>query len=135
MYEYELFQMKEGETIEDMFLRISKIIGELNASGKIYPPIKHIRRLLRSLPPQWHDKVVALESMNLNNLTYDEVRWDLIAFQKIHPSKKIQEDNKNTIIPFKEDQEHKGKDELAEDEITLITRSVRDPSKDQETTQ
>ncbi|KAH0662145.1 hypothetical protein KY284_027076 [Solanum tuberosum] len=71
VYEYELFQMKEGETIEGMFARLSKIIGELKVSGKIYPPIEHIRRVLRSLPPQWHAKVVALESMNLNTLTYD----------------------------------------------------------------
>jgi len=26
VYEYELFQMKEGETIENMFARLSKII-------------------------------------------------------------------------------------------------------------
>ncbi|KAH0773438.1 hypothetical protein KY290_010575 [Solanum tuberosum] len=89
---------KEGETIESMFARLSKIIGELKASGKIYPPIEHIRRVLLSLPPQWHAKVVALESMNLNTLTYD-------------------------VVAFKAIQEDKGVKKLAEDEIALITRS------------
>ncbi|KAH0717748.1 hypothetical protein KY285_013779 [Solanum tuberosum] len=124
VYEYKLSQMKEGETIEGMFARLSNIIGELKASGKTYSPIEHIRRVLRSLPPQWHAKVVALESMNLNNLTYDEVRRDLIAFEKTHLSKKIQEDNKKKTVAFKADQEDKREDELAEDEIALITRSV-----------
>ncbi|KAH0717533.1 hypothetical protein KY285_013564 [Solanum tuberosum] len=121
VYEYELFQMKEGETIEGMFARLSKIIGELKASGKIYPLIEHIRRVLRSLPPQWHAKVVALESMNLNTLTYDEVRGDLIAFEKTHLNKKGQEESKKKTVAFKANQEDKGEEELAEDEIALIT--------------
>ncbi|XP_015167049.1 uncharacterized protein [Solanum tuberosum] len=72
VYKYELFQMKEGETIESMFAQLSKIIGELKASGKTYPQIEHIRRVLRSLPSQWNAKVVALECMNLNTITYEE---------------------------------------------------------------
>ncbi|KAH0781855.1 hypothetical protein KY290_001453 [Solanum tuberosum] len=118
--------MKEGETIEGMFAQLSKIIGELKASGKIYPPIEHIRRVLRSLPTQWHAKVVALESMNLNTLTYDEVRGDLIAFEKTDLNKKCREESKKKIVAFKANQEDKGEEELAEDEIALITRSVMD---------
>lgn len=67
IYEYELFQIKEGETIENMFAYLSKIIGALKAT------VEHITRILRSLPPQWHSKVIALESMDLKSLTYDEV--------------------------------------------------------------
>ncbi|KAH0734819.1 hypothetical protein KY285_010526 [Solanum tuberosum] len=124
--EYEPFQMKEGKKIESMFARLSKIIGELKDSGKIYPPIEHIRRVLRSLPPQWHAKVVYLESMNLNTLTYDEVRGDLIAFEKTHLNKKGQEESKRKIVAFKANLEDKGEEELTEDEIALITRSVMD---------
>lgn len=39
VYEYELFQMKEEESVENMFGRISKMISELKATGKEYPPI------------------------------------------------------------------------------------------------
>ncbi|KAH0684373.1 hypothetical protein KY285_021887 [Solanum tuberosum] len=107
-----------------MFARLSKIIGELKASGKTYPPIEHIRRVLRSLPPQWHAKVVSLKSMKLNTLTYDEVRGDLIDFEKTHLNKKGQEESKKKTVAFKANQEDKGEEELAEDEIALITRSV-----------
>ncbi|KAH0754582.1 hypothetical protein KY290_024852 [Solanum tuberosum] len=107
VYDYELFSIKEGETIEGMFARLSKIIGELKASGKTYPPIEHIQRVLRSLPPQWHAKVVALKSMNLNTLTYDEVRGYLIAFEKTHLNKKGQEENKKKTVAFKATQEDK----------------------------
>lgn len=34
VYEYELFHMNEGESSESMFSRLSKLIGELKASGK-----------------------------------------------------------------------------------------------------
>ncbi|KAH0653229.1 hypothetical protein KY289_030907 [Solanum tuberosum] len=62
--------------------------------------------------------------MNLNNLNYDELRGDLIAFEKTHLSKKGQEDTKKKTVAFKSDQEDKGEDELEENEIALITRLV-----------
>ncbi|XP_075083513.1 uncharacterized protein LOC142167252 [Nicotiana tabacum] len=34
VHDYELFLMKEGESIEEMFARFSKIIGDLKAFGK-----------------------------------------------------------------------------------------------------
>ncbi|KAH0720227.1 hypothetical protein KY284_005257 [Solanum tuberosum] len=108
VYKYELFQMKEGETIESMFAQLSKIIGELKASGKTYPQIEHIRRVLRSLPSQWNAKVVALECMNLNTITYEEV--------KKTPRRKLWLSKPN--------QEDKGEEKRGEDEIALITGSV-----------
>ncbi|XP_019248604.1 PREDICTED: uncharacterized protein LOC109227866 [Nicotiana attenuata] len=36
VYDYELFQMKEGESIEEMFARFSKIISDVKAFGKPY---------------------------------------------------------------------------------------------------
>ncbi|XP_033516770.1 uncharacterized protein LOC142177044 [Nicotiana tabacum] len=36
VHDYELFQMKEGESIEEMFARFSKIINDLKAFGKPY---------------------------------------------------------------------------------------------------
>lgn len=78
-YKYELFQIKEGETIESMFAQQSKIIGELKSLEKLYSPIEYIRRVIRSYPPQWHTKVISIESINLKTLNYDEVSGDLIA--------------------------------------------------------
>ncbi|XP_075080635.1 uncharacterized protein LOC142166115 [Nicotiana tabacum] len=36
VHDYELFSMKEGESIEEMFARFSKIISDLKAFGKPY---------------------------------------------------------------------------------------------------
>uniref|UniRef100_A0A1U7X9X9 Uncharacterized protein LOC104236639 n=2 Tax=Nicotiana sylvestris TaxID=4096 RepID=A0A1U7X9X9_NICSY len=36
VHDYELFLMKEGESIEEMFVRFSKIISDLKAFGKPY---------------------------------------------------------------------------------------------------
>ncbi|KAH0669362.1 hypothetical protein KY285_023521 [Solanum tuberosum] len=62
--------------------------------------------------------------MNLSTLTDDEVRGDLITFEKTHLNKKGQEDAKKKIVEFKANQEDKGEEELAKDEFALITRSV-----------
>lgn len=113
--------MKEGEFIESMFACLSKIIEELKAVGKIYPEVEHIRRILRSLPPQWHAKVVAIESINLNTLTYDEVRGDLIAFEKTNLNKWGEENNS---AASKAGEEDKGEEEIGEDKVALITISV-----------
>ncbi|XP_019231958.1 PREDICTED: uncharacterized protein LOC109212740 [Nicotiana attenuata] len=40
VHDYELFSMKEGESIEEMFARFSKIISDLKAFGKPYTVIK-----------------------------------------------------------------------------------------------
>nr|XP_009784452.1 PREDICTED: uncharacterized protein LOC104232864 [Nicotiana sylvestris] len=62
VHDYELFSMKEGESIEDMFARFSKIISDLKAFGKPYTSGDQVRKILRSLPTTWHTKVVTLES-------------------------------------------------------------------------
>nr|XP_009779723.1 PREDICTED: uncharacterized protein LOC104228873 [Nicotiana sylvestris] len=36
VHDYEIFQMKEGESIEESFARFKKIIGDLKAFGKPY---------------------------------------------------------------------------------------------------
>ncbi|XP_009595633.1 uncharacterized protein [Nicotiana tomentosiformis] len=73
VHDYELFQMKEGESIEEMFARFSKIISDLKAFGKPYTSDDQVRKILRSLPTTWQTKVVTLESQDLNKLSYDEL--------------------------------------------------------------
>ncbi|XP_070046876.1 uncharacterized protein [Nicotiana tomentosiformis] len=62
VHDYELFQMKEGESIEEMFARFSKIISDLKAFGKPYSSGDQVRKNLRSLPTTWQTKVVTLKS-------------------------------------------------------------------------
>ncbi|XP_070010370.1 uncharacterized protein [Nicotiana sylvestris] len=94
VHDYELFSMKEAESIEEKFARFSKIVSHLKAFGKPYTSGDQVRKILRSLPITWQTKVVTLESQDLKKLSYDELRGKLIAFEKTHLKKTSQEEKK-----------------------------------------
>uniref|UniRef100_A0A1S4BVA2 CCHC-type domain-containing protein n=1 Tax=Nicotiana tabacum TaxID=4097 RepID=A0A1S4BVA2_TOBAC len=128
VYDYELFQMKEGEYIEDMFARFSKIISDLKAFGKPYSSGDQVRKILRSLPTTWQTKVVTLESQDLKKLSYDELRGELIAFEKTH-LKKTNQEKKKKIVAFKATTERADNDidhdpEALQEEITMVSRNM-----------
>nr|XP_009616300.1 uncharacterized protein LOC104108866 [Nicotiana tomentosiformis] len=128
VHDYELFQMKDGESIEEIFARFSKIISDLKAFGKPYSSGDQVQKILRSLPITWQTKVVALESQDLNKLLYDELRGDLIAFKKTHLKKTSQEEKKK-IVSFKDTTERIENDidddpEALEEEIAMVSRNM-----------
>ncbi|XP_009607199.1 uncharacterized protein [Nicotiana tomentosiformis] len=128
VHDYELFQMKEGESIREMFTRFSKIISNLKALGKPYSSGGQVRKILRSLLTTWQTKVVALESQYLNKRSYDEVQEDLIAFEKIYLKKTNQEEKKKTVA-FKAITERPENDidddlEALEEEISMVSRNM-----------
>ncbi|XP_009799772.1 uncharacterized protein [Nicotiana sylvestris] len=128
VHDYELFQMKEGESIEEMFARFSKIISDVKAFGKPYSSGIKVRKILRSLPTTWQTKVVALESQDLNKLSYDELRGNLIAFEKTHLKKTSHEEKKKTVA-FKATTERTENDidddpEALEKEITIVSTNM-----------
>ena len=51
--EYELFQMKDGESVEEMFSRFSKILGDLKSFGRPIKSGEQVKIILRSLPTIW----------------------------------------------------------------------------------
>ncbi|XP_075077223.1 uncharacterized protein LOC142163966 [Nicotiana tabacum] len=87
--DYELFQMKDGESVEEMFSRFSKIIGDLKSFGRPIESGEHIRKILRSLPTISQPKIIALECRDLDKMSYDELRGDLITFEKTHLDRQI----------------------------------------------
>ncbi|XP_009774137.1 uncharacterized protein [Nicotiana sylvestris] len=106
VHDYELFQMKEGESIEEMFTRFNKIISDLKAFGKPY----------------------SSGDQDLNKLSYDEFRGELIAFQKTHLKKTNQEEKKKTVA-FKATTEIIENDidddpESLQEEIAMISRNM-----------
>ncbi|XP_075074448.1 uncharacterized protein LOC142162046 [Nicotiana tabacum] len=128
VHDYKLFQMKEGESIEDMFTRFSKIISDLKTFGKPYSSGDQVRKILRSLPTTWQTKVVTVESQDLNKLSYDELRGELIAFKKTHLKKTNQEEKKKTVA-FKATTEIADNDindvpEALQEEIAMMSRNM-----------
>nr|XP_009783820.1 PREDICTED: uncharacterized protein LOC104232343 [Nicotiana sylvestris] len=128
VHDYELFQMKEGEYIEEMFARFSKIISDLKAFGKPYSSSDQVRKILRNLPTTWQTKVVTLESQDMNKLSYDELRGELIAFEKTH-LKKTKQEEKKKIVAFKATTEMAENDidddpEALQEEIATVSRNM-----------
>ncbi|XP_019259941.1 PREDICTED: uncharacterized protein LOC109237977 [Nicotiana attenuata] len=128
VHDYELLQMKEGESIEKMFARFSKIISDLKAFGKPYSTGDQVRKILRSLPTTWQIKVVILESQDLSKLSYDELRGELIAFEKTHLKKTNQEEKKKKVAfkPTTEKVENDLDDDLEalQEDIAMVSRNM-----------
>jgi len=47
---FETFEMKENETIDEMFARLTIIVNELRSLGKTYTTHERVRKILRSHP-------------------------------------------------------------------------------------
>ncbi|XP_058766578.1 uncharacterized protein LOC131640185 [Vicia villosa] len=57
---FETFEMKEEETIDEMFSRFTIIVNELRSLDKAYTAHERIRKILRCLPKIWRPMVTAI---------------------------------------------------------------------------
>nr|XP_018627673.1 uncharacterized protein LOC104100345 [Nicotiana tomentosiformis] len=127
--DYELFQMKDGESVEEILSRFSKILGNLKSFGRPIKSGEQVRKILRSLPTIWQPKVIALECQDLDKISYDELRCDLIAFEKTHLDRKIQQENKKAVAfikatvvePENEEEEEEGEHD---ENIAMLSQVV-----------
>ncbi|XP_075080063.1 uncharacterized protein LOC142165397 [Nicotiana tabacum] len=72
--EYELFKMRDNESIQDVHTRFTSIINELHSLGKTIPRNKLVRKILNILPSSWESKVNAItKSKDLQELTIEEL--------------------------------------------------------------
>jgi len=66
VHKYELFKMKDDETIEAMYLRFQTLVSGLQLLKKSYVASDHVSKILRSLPARWRPKVTTIkESMSI----------------------------------------------------------------------
>jgi len=81
VHQYELFRMKEDESIETMYSRFQILVSGLQILKKSYVASDHVNKILRSLPAKWRPKVTAIEkAKDLNTLSVE----DLISSLKCH---------------------------------------------------
>jgi len=81
VHQYELFKMKDDESIEEMYLRVQTLVAGLEILKKSYVAFDHVSKILRSLPARWRPKVIAIEEANdLNTLSVE----DLVSSLKVH---------------------------------------------------
>ncbi|VFQ98063.1 unnamed protein product [Cuscuta campestris] len=96
--EYEMFRMKEGEKIDDMFDRFSKIINDLHALKKTYTNRDLVRKILRSLTPEWRSNADAIyESIGVSNVTIDGLRGNLKTYESTILTPSLDEQKKKGI--------------------------------------
>ncbi|VFQ64924.1 unnamed protein product [Cuscuta campestris] len=96
--ESEMFRMKEGEKIDDMFDRFSKIINDLHALKKTYANKDLVRKILRSLTPEWRSKADAIyESIGVSNVTIEGLRGNLKTYESTILTPSLDEQKKKGI--------------------------------------
>ncbi|XP_069143516.1 uncharacterized protein [Solanum lycopersicum] len=83
--------MKEGETIHDMYTKLSSITNELRSLGETINMSKQVRKVLQILPKLWESKVDAItEAKDLKVPTMDA----LIGNLKTHEMNRSQDFSK-----------------------------------------
>jgi len=101
VHQYELFKMKDDESIEQMYSRFQTLVSGLQILKKSYVASNHVSKILRSLPARWRPKVTAIEeAKDLNTLSVE----DLVSSLKVHeiglnehePAKKV----KSIALPY-----------------------------------
>ncbi|VFQ91265.1 unnamed protein product [Cuscuta campestris] len=96
--EYEMFKMKEGEKIDDMFEWFSKIINDLHALKKTYANKDLVRKILRSLTPEWRSKADTIyDSIGVSNITNDRLRGNLKTYESTILTPSLDEQKKKGI--------------------------------------
>ena len=80
VHKYELFKMKEGEGIQEIFDRFNDILNGLKALSKTYSNSDIVGKILRVLPKSWASKKdVILEEKELNKLPLEELLGSLFT--------------------------------------------------------
>nr|CAN70892.1 hypothetical protein VITISV_039825 [Vitis vinifera] len=82
VHNYELFSMKENETIVEMITRFTDIVNGLEVLGKTYKESEKVMKILRSLPSKWHTKVTAIqEAKDLTKLPMEKLIGSLMTYE------------------------------------------------------
>ncbi|XP_072090534.1 uncharacterized protein [Arachis hypogaea] len=128
MKEYEMFSMKEEESIDQIFKRFSIIINNLDAMGRSYSEETLVRKILRSLTKKWKVKSTAISERNdLIKITYDELRGKLLAYETTHMSQ--DKDDKKKSIALKSRMTTQGEESndsfFSDEEMVLFAKKMR----------
>ncbi|XP_069146079.1 uncharacterized protein [Solanum lycopersicum] len=114
---YENFKMKEGETIHDMFTKLSSITNELRSLGEPISMTKQVKKVLRILPKSWESKVDAItEAKDLKVLTMDAFIGNLKTHemnQNHDLSKREAKKDKSLMLKYKSDEDSSDDDDMA----------------------
>ncbi|CAJ2665549.1 unnamed protein product [Trifolium pratense] len=131
---FELFEMKEDESIDQMYGRFTIIINELNSLGKTYTTHERVRKILRCLPKEWRHIVTAItESKTLSEVKMEDLIGSLKAHEAIlqedkSPKKKMIALDSQSEECLQQNEIFSNKDLIDEDneeEFALLSRRIQ----------
>ncbi|XP_015087062.1 uncharacterized protein LOC107030207 [Solanum pennellii] len=95
---------QQGETIHDMYTKLSSITNELRSFGEPISTSKRVRKVLRILPKSWESKVDAItEDKDLKVLTINALIGNLKTHEMNRSqdlSKKEAKKDKSSVVKF-----------------------------------
>ena len=80
--EYEVFRMKNGETISKLQKRFTHIVNHLLGLGKMFEDEELNIKILNCLTRTWEPKILAIkESKNLTTMMMEDLFSKLLAYE------------------------------------------------------
>ena len=102
MHIYELFSMKDDESIIKMFTRFTNITNELQALGKAYTEMEKVIKILRCLTHKWQVKVITIQEVkDLTKLPMEELIGSLMTHEITMKNHQEVENEKKKNIALK----------------------------------
>lgn len=81
--DFEVLEMKVGETITDYFARVMTIANKMRSNGEQMRDVTIVEKILRTLTEKFNYVVVSIEeSKDIDNITIDELQSSLLVHEQ-----------------------------------------------------
>ena len=81
--EFEILEMKEGETIVEYFSRVMTVANNMRNNGEAMQDVQIVEKILRTLTERFNYIVVSIEESNDTScLSVDELQSSLIVHEQ-----------------------------------------------------
>ncbi|XP_019154325.1 PREDICTED: uncharacterized protein LOC109150803 [Ipomoea nil] len=98
MKKFEDFKMLPNETIMDMELRFTRLMGDLSYLGKELTEKEKNLKILRGLPKSWEMKVIAMrDNRDMKTTSTTKIFSDLKAYEFEHEPKDVEESETRNV--------------------------------------
>nr|GEV70124.1 hypothetical protein [Tanacetum cinerariifolium] len=101
--EFEILEMKKGETVTDYISRVMVIVNSMGNNGEILKETRIVEKILRTLTEKFNYIVVSIEeSKDIYTLIADELQSSLIVHEQKFRKKVKEEEQMREIANFAE---------------------------------
>ena len=124
VHKYELFKMKPHESISDMFTRFNEITNSLQSLGKGYSQSNLLRKILRSLTPDWEKKTTVIEeAKDFSTYYLERLIGNLTSYEVQMKEKAIEEKDtpKKKTMALKASIDSDDLDDEEDEDLALLT--------------